>query len=98
MNEPKIWAEGLYARRNENAPDWVTVDLGIDVQRFVTWLQKQPVSEKGYLTVKVTRSKDGTKYSAALDTWKPSGERQRSEAAREYAGRDNRPFDDQMPW
>lgn len=70
----KIWAEGLYCRRRDNAPDFVVIDLGIDVQRFVKWLERQPVSEKGYLTVNVTRSKDGTKYSAALDTWKPRSE------------------------
>ena len=76
----KIFAEGMYARRRDNAPDWVTVDLGIDVKRFVTWLEKQPVSDKGYLTVNVTRSKDGTKYSASLDTWKPSGDRRQEPA------------------
>ena len=75
MSEQKVWAEGLYVRRRDNAPDWVTVDLGIDVKRFVAWLEKQPVSDRGYLNINVTRSKDGTKYSASLDTWKPSGER-----------------------
>ena len=75
MSDQKVWAEGLYARRRDNAPDWVTVDLGIDVKRFTKWLENMPVSDKGYLTVNVTRSKDGTKYSASLDTWKPSGER-----------------------
>ena len=84
MSDSKVWAEGLYARRRDNAPDWVTIDLGIDVQRFIAWLQQQPVSEKGYLNINVTRSKDGTKYSAALDTWKPSGER-RQEPGREPA-------------
>ena len=75
MSESKVWCEGFYFDRRENAPDFVIGRIGIDVQRFVAWLEKQSVSDRGYLNINVTRSKDGTKYSASLDTWKPSGER-----------------------
>ena len=75
MSESKVWCEGFYFDRRENAPDFVIGRIGIDVQRFVAWLEEQPVSDRGYLNINVTRSKDGTKYSASLDTWKPSGER-----------------------
>ena len=72
MSESKVWAEGLFFDRHERAPDFVIGRMGIDVKRFVNWLEKQPVSEKGYLNIQITRSRDGTKYSAALDTWKPN--------------------------
>ena len=72
MSESKIWAEGFYFDRRENAPDFVIGRIGVDVKRFVAWLEKQPVSERGYLNINVTRSKDGTKYTASLDTWQPT--------------------------
>ena len=94
MSEQKVWCEGFYFDRRENAPDFVIGRIGIDVQRFVAWLEKQPVSDRGYLNINVTRSKDGSKYSASLDTWKPSGER-RQEPVREPVGGD---LDDGIPF
>lgn len=100
----RIFAEGFYFNRNENAPDFVIGRIGIDVQRFIAWLEKQPVSDRGYLNISVTRSKDGTKYSAALDTWKPNSEKPKQSSASDYrAARDGErratvDFDDQIPF
>lgn len=100
----KIWAEGFYFQRNENAPDFVIGRVGIDVQRFINWLERQPVSDRGYLNIQITRSKDGTKYSAALDTWKPNGEKPRQSSAAAYRDakdgtrRATVDFDDSIPF
>jgi hypothetical protein len=80
MSESKIFCEGFYFDRRENAPDFVVGKIGIHVPRFIEWLEKQPVNDREYLNINVTRSKDGSKYSASLDTWKPSGERRQEPA------------------
>jgi hypothetical protein len=102
MSEQKIWAEGFYFDRRENAPDFVIGRIGIDRERFIAWLMKQPVSDRGYLNINVTRSKDGLKYSASLDTWQPSAPKgssaPRKVADNAYARRDDTPYDDQIPW
>jgi hypothetical protein len=67
----KIFAEGAYFERRENAPEFVVGRLGIDVRRFVAWLEKQPVSEKGYLNLNIAQGRNGKHY-VELDTWKPT--------------------------
>ena len=99
MSESKVWCEGFFFDRRENAPDFVIGRIGIDVQRFTAWLEKQPVSDRGYLNINVTRSRDGAKYSASLDTWQPGDNSGRS-APQKVAER-RAPavdLDDGIPW
>jgi len=74
MND-KIFAEGCYWNSPpETAPKFVVGRIGIQRDRFVEWLAKQPVSEKGYLSLDVTERRNAPgEYSVALNTWKPTG-------------------------
>ncbi len=76
----KIFAEGIYFDRRETAPDFVVGRLGIDRDRLVKWLEKQQVSDRGYLNLNIAQSRNG-KYYVELDTWQPSGDRVTERAA-----------------
>ena len=66
----KIYAKGLFAKRNENAPDFVTCRLSIKTDDFIQFLREN-TNEKGYVNLQVLKSKDkGTLY-AILDTFTP---------------------------
>jgi hypothetical protein len=72
----KIFAEGAYWNAPpETAPKFVVGRIGIQRDRFMEWLAKQPVSEKGYLSLDVTERRNAPgEYSVALNTWKPTGQ------------------------
>ena len=66
----KIYAKGLFAKRNENAPDFVTCSLSIKTDDFIQFLREN-TNEKGYVNLQVLKSKDkGTLY-AIVDTFTP---------------------------
>ena len=68
----KIYAKGLFAKRNEKAPEFVICSLS--VQMILQFL-KENTNEKGYVNLQVLkRSKEkGTLY-AVVDTFEPKGE------------------------
>lgn len=99
----KIFAEGVYWSRRDSAPDYVIGRIGIDVERFVKWLEKQPTSERGYLNLNVLRGRNGKEY-VELDTWQPGNAKAARSEGREYGGGGSRQetpvvdFDDSIPF
>ena len=66
----KIYAKGLFAKRNEKAPDFVVCNLSIKTDEFIQFLEEN-TTDKGYVNLQVLKSKDkGTLY-AVLDTFEP---------------------------
>ena len=66
----KNYAKGLFAKRNEKAPEFVVCKLSIKTDDFIQFL-KENTNEKGYVNLQVLKSKDkGTLY-AILDTFEP---------------------------
>ena len=66
----KIYAKGLFAKRNEKAPEFVICSLSVKTDDFTQFL-KENTNEKGYVNLQVLKSKDkGTLY-AVLDTFEP---------------------------
>ncbi len=62
----KVFAEGMIAKRRENAPEFVKLSLSFKCSEFIEWLRTH--ENKGWVNVTVKQSKDG-KYYAELDTW-----------------------------
>ena len=68
--EEKKFAKGLFAKRNEKAPDFVVCYLSFKSDEFIQYL-KENTNDKGYVNMQVLKSKDkGTMY-AVLDTFEP---------------------------
>ena len=66
----KIHAKGLFAKRNEKAPEFVICGLSFKTDDFIQFL-KENTNGKGYVNLKVLKSKDkGTLY-AEVDTFEP---------------------------
>ena len=60
--------KGLFANKpQEKAPDFIKAKLNIDREEFIAWLKDQP--EK--VNIDIRESKDGTKWFAAVNDWKP---------------------------
>ncbi len=93
----KIFAEGLYFDRRDNAPDFVAGRVSIAVDRFTSWLIDQERSEKGYVNIQILRKRDGSGYYAALDDWKPSPDRAGGSQRRAEAHGDPE-FGDDIPF
>ena len=66
----KIYAKGLFAKRNEKAPDFVVCGLSVKTDDFMQFL-KENTNDKGYVNLQILKSKDkGTLY-AVLDNFEP---------------------------
>lgn len=69
MAEQKIFADGFYFERRENAPDFVIGRLSVKVNKVKDFLDAH-VNDRGYVNLNILRSKDGGAYME-LDTWQP---------------------------
>ena len=67
----KVFAQGLIAKRRDQAPEFVTCSLSIKVDEFKEFLDTH--ADKGWVNLNVKKSQGG-KYYAELDTWKPNKE------------------------
>ena len=68
--EEKNYAKGLFAKRNEKAPEFVVCSLSCKTDEFIQFL-KENTNDKGYVNLQVRKSRDkGTMY-AVLDTFEP---------------------------
>ena len=66
----KIYSRGLFAKRNEKAPEFVVCNLSFKSDEFIQFL-KENTNDKGYVNLQVLKSKEkGTMYSV-LDTFEP---------------------------
>lgn len=72
------FVDGLIAKApNQGAPDYVKARLSIKRAELAAWLASQPGD---WINVEVKESKAG-KWYAAVDTWKPDGEKAASKPA-----------------
>lgn len=84
---------GLYLNeKHDKAPDFVKGYIGIDVKKFVEWLNQQAKTEKGYLAAKIDllESREGKLY-LKLNDWKPKSYSQQEPTMQEPGG-DDIPF------
>ena len=66
----KIYAKGLFAKRNEKAPEFVVCSLSLRTDDFIQFLEEN-TNEKGCVNLQVLKSREkGTMY-AVLDTFEP---------------------------
>jgi len=87
----KIYARGLFAKRNEKAPDFVICSLSVKTDDFTQFL-KENTNEKGYVNLQVLRSKDkGTLY-AVLDTFEPKASTASTEVKKAVKTQESDPF------
>ena len=87
----KIYAKGLFAKRNEKAPEFVICGLSVKTDDFIQFL-KENTNEKGYVNLQVLKSKDkGTLY-AVLDTFEPKASTAPIEVKKAVKTQDRDPF------
>ena len=87
----KIYAKGLFAKRNEKAPDFVVCSLSVKTDDFTQFL-KENTNEKGYVNLQVLKSKEkGTLY-AVLDTFEPKASTASTEIKKAVKTQDSDPF------
>ena len=98
----KIYAKGLFAKRNEKAPDFVVCNISIKADEFDKFV-KENTNEKGYVNLQVLKSKEkGTLY-AVLDTFEPKASTASTEIKKAVKTQDSDPFqngnsDDDLPF
>ena len=68
--EEKKYAKGLFAKRNEKAPEFVVCSLSFKTDDFIQFL-KENTNDKGYVNMQVLKSKDKGTIYAVLDTFEP---------------------------
>jgi hypothetical protein len=93
----RVWASGIFWNEpHENAPQWIVGRIGIQRDRLIEWLEKQPVSEKGYLSLDVME-KRGTpgEYNVSLNTFQP---KQRAPERAPQVKAASGDFDDDLPF
>ncbi len=87
----KIYAKGLFAKRNENAPDFVTCSLSIKTDDFIQFLREN-TNEKGYVNLQVLKSREkGTLY-AIVDTFTPKTDNVSTDTKKPVKTKESDPF------
>lgn len=67
-NPEKVFADGLLAKRKDNAPEYVIVNLSVKVDEFIAFLRNN--EKNGWVNIGVKRGRSGNLYSE-LDTFQP---------------------------
>ena len=65
-----FYAKGLFAKRNEKAPEFVLCSLSIKTDDFIQFL-KENTNDKGYVNLQVLKSREKGTIYAILDTFEP---------------------------
>ena len=68
--ETKTYAQGLFVKRNDKAPDFVVCSLSVKVEEFNQFLMDN-VNDKGYVNLQVLKSKEKGSLYAVVDTFEP---------------------------
>ena len=68
--EEKKYAKGMFAKRNEKAPEFVVCSLSCKTDEFIQFLREN-TNDKGYVNMQVLKSKDKSTMYAVLDTFEP---------------------------
>lgn len=88
MSEEIEFPKGLMVKaKHENAPEYVLCKLSIRREELIEWLQGK---DGEWINLDVKESKGGKLY-AAVDTWKPDGQRGGSSGSRGVAKQRARP-------
>lgn len=83
METEKQFVEGIMAYRpRENAPDWIKLNLVLNKDALIMWLESQETDEKGHIRIDLKESKAGKLY-LEKNTWKATA----------TTPRDNKDFD-----
>ena len=69
MENQVTFVNGMIAKRQDNAPDFVLCNLSLKVDDLISFMQQH--NNNGWVNIDVKRSKAG-KVFAALNTWKPT--------------------------
>lgn len=85
----KEFPKGLFAKRNDNAPDFVLCSLSVKKAEFIEYLNSMGGDD--WANFQVKRSKGGKVY-VELDTWKPQESQAPQQPAQEQAFEDDCPF------
>ena len=89
--EEKKYAKGLFAKRNEKAPEFVVCSLSFKTDDFIQFLREN-TNDKGYVNMQVLKSKDkGTMY-AVLDTFEPNANTAPTQEKKSVKTQINDPF------
>ena len=89
--EEKKYAKGLFAKRNEKAPEFVVCNISIKADEFDKFV-KENTNEKGYVNLQVLKSKDkGTLY-AVLDTFEPKASTASTDVKKAVKTQESDPF------
>lgn len=72
MSTEKVFVDGMIARRNDQAPEYVLCNLSLKVGELAEFMQAN--QKDGWVNVRVLRSKAGKVY-AELDTWSADPDR-----------------------
>lgn len=83
MESKNVLAQGMYIKRNENAPDFVICGVSIKVSEFAKFVKEH--AKDDYLNIDILRSKEGRLY-AAKNTFEPKKQDAKEEPS------DNLPF------
>ena len=63
-----VFANGLIAKRNPNAPDYAVVKLAVKKSEFIPFVNDQ---SGDWVNLEVMKAKASDKLYAKLDTWEP---------------------------
>ena len=91
MSNQVIFTNGMIAKRQDSAPDFVLCNLSVKVDEFIQFLQQH--QNNGWVNIDVKRSKKG-KVFASLNTWKPTN--QGGQVANN-SGQPSNQFNDRFP-
>ena len=87
----KIYAKGLFAKRNEKAPEFVVCSLSLGTDDFIQFLEEN-TNDKGYVNLQVLKSKDKGTFYAILDTFEPKTNTTPTQEKKSVKTKNNDPF------
>ena len=101
--EEKKYAKGLFAKRNEKAPEFVVCSLSFKTDEFMQFLREN-TNDKGYVNLQVLKSRDKGTIYAVLDTFEPKTNTTPTQEKKSVKTQKNDPFqnensrEDEMPF
>ena len=69
----KVFAQGFYFKKSENAPDFVVGNISVKVEEAIEFLKEN--DKKGWINMSVKQSKKGSHYME-LDTFEPKPQKE----------------------
>ena len=93
----KIYAKGLFVKRNEKAPEFVVCSLSIKTDEFIQFLREN-TNDKGYVNLQVLKSKEKGSMYAVLDTFEPKTNTTHTQEKKVVKTKENDPFQNGNSW